>query len=114
MSQFPTFVVRHDLDGPLTPSIPFAREFDAACPGGKAHFIVFYRQSSESQPACWIMERTEDKATMASGDLDDMLALVGTEAYPYSRRATWAEDTLRLKSSIFDMDYKYGEALDSL
>ena len=90
---------------PRDPSVPDTWEFDAACPGGKAHFIVFYRQSSKDRPSCWILERTSDKAMIESGTLDEMLALL--DKYPHARRASWAEDQLRFRPAIFDMELTY-------
>jgi hypothetical protein len=87
-------------------SVPFARDFDAGCPGGKAHFIVYFRQSDEANgrpDSDWIMERTSDKAVMTCGPLEDMLLLCGTPEFPHARRATKSEDMLRFQFRIFGM-----------
>lgn len=88
-------------DDPKNPSVPYAQAFDARCPDGKPAFVVFFRQGAESKPADWVMERTSDGTVLASGSLEDILSLVGTEEYPHSRRATHAEDTLRFKAGVF-------------
>lgn len=74
---------------PKNPSVPDAREFDAACPGGKAHYIVYHHKG------LWMMERTSDGVALESGGLKEMLALVGTEKYPYSRRSTCSSSSER-------------------
>ncbi len=93
---------------PRNPSVPDAQEFDAQCPGGQPRFIVFHRQATHHRVADWVMERTSDQEVMASGTLDEMLALLGTEEYPHSRRATHAEDMLRYRPRIFDLEFQYG------
>lgn len=90
---------------PRDPSVPDTMEFDAACPGGKAQFIVFYTQKTKVRSSCWILERTSDKAMIDSGTLDAMLALL--DKYPHARRANWAEDALRFRPSIFDVELEY-------
>jgi len=88
-------------------SVPYARAFDADCPGGKAHYIVFFRQSDEAhgRPECdWVLERTSDGQIMANGTLSEMLALAGPPDYPHTRRATKAEDMLRFRFRIFEME----------
>jgi hypothetical protein len=93
-----------NTDDPKNPSVPFAQAFDQGCPGGKAHFIVYFIQGTpEREEPYWQMERTDDGEAFASGTLEAMLALVGTEAYPHSRRATWAEDMQRFRPRIFDL-----------
>jgi hypothetical protein len=89
---------------PKNPSVLDARELDAL---HAPEFIVFYRQSGEGRPeGDWIMERLSDQAVVESGTLNDMLALIGTDKYSHARRATWAEDTLRYRSRIWDLPYK--------
>jgi hypothetical protein len=71
------------------------------CP---VQFIVFYSQDDGE----WIVERTEDKVSVARGSLEDMMALVtGPNAEFPGRRAHWAEDSLRFRFAIFYLDAKY-------
>jgi hypothetical protein len=94
------------IQDPKNPSVLEAQEFDAACPGGKAHYIVFYKQGQDPRAGHWVLERTSDGAVVEQGSLRIMLELM--TRYPYSRRATWAEDTLRYRPAIFDLPFTYG------
>jgi hypothetical protein len=90
---------------PKNPSVLDARALDA---DHAPEFIVFHRQSDVKAgrlTSDWIMERVSDKAVMEHGPLVAMLALIGTEKYPNSRRSTWAEDTLRYRPASFYGDY---------
>lgn len=86
------------------PSVLDACEIDARSPGGKAEFIIFARSSNSD----WVLERTADCQVVESGTLKQMLDLIGTK-YPNARRATWAEDTLRLRPGVFFQTFKTSE-----
>lgn len=77
------FVKNEKMD-PRNPDVIQARE-------ANSEYIVYYAQ--ERGRKRWNFERVSDKAILASGSLEAMLALLNL--YPNSRRATWAEDTLR-------------------
>jgi len=71
-----------------------------------ADYIVFFRQSDAKRcrnECDWVLENTETTEIVAHGSLEEMMEL--SKTYPNSRRATWAEDTLRYKSGIFYQDY---------
>jgi hypothetical protein len=85
------------------PSVVDAMSFDAGCPGGKAHYIVYFRQGRSGSPGDWTLERTSDGAIVDHGSLEAMLRHVGYDQYPHTRRATWAEDTLRFRPRVWDL-----------
>jgi hypothetical protein len=72
------------------------------CP---VRFIVYYAQKNSKQ---WIVECTEDGSEVARGTLAEMMALVtGPDAKYPGRRAHYAEDMLRFKPTIFEMEFQY-------
>lgn len=77
------FIENEKMD-PRNPTVIEARE-------ANSEYIVYYSQ--ERGLHRWNFERVCDKAIIASGSLQSMLALL--PLYLNSRRATWAEDTLR-------------------
>lgn len=77
-------VISNEVMDPRNPDVIQARE-------ANSEYIVYYAQ--ERGLKRWNFERVSDKAIIASGCLEAMLALLNL--YPNSRRATWAEDTLR-------------------
>lgn len=69
-------------------------------------YIVYYAPESEGE---WIVERTSDKAEVARGSLQDMMALVDGDnpKFPNGRRAHLAEDLPRIKPGVFGTEYEY-------
>jgi hypothetical protein len=84
---------------PRNPSVIEARE-------ANSEYIVYNAQERNCWSR-WNFERVSDGAILASGGLQSMLALL--KLFPNSRRASWAEDTLRMKPGIFALEYNYDE-----
>src|SRR5262245_18670173 len=98
----PLHVTDEPMD-PRNPSVLDAREYPT-------DFIVYYSQSGKPE---WHLERVADGAILHRGSLEEMLDLL--PRYPNSRRASWAEDMLRWKPSIFREDCSaVFEKLDAL
>lgn len=94
------------MENSWNPSVPEAQEFDQACPGGKAHYIVYFKQDTDPTKGHWILEETATGKTTDQGSLRMMMAVA--RMTPYARRATWAEDTLRFRPKVFDLKFTYG------
>lgn len=101
-------VITNEVMDPRNPDVIQARE-------ANSEYIVYYAQ--ERGRKRWNLERVSDKAILASGSLEAMLALLNL--YPNSRRATWAEDTLRyipyfMTQEAVDSQKRIEEAFDNL
>ena len=95
------------------PSVPEAREFDEACPGGRAHYIVYFRQDKDPTVGHWILEETATGKVVDQGSLRVMLQVM--TRYPHARRATWAEDMLRFRPQFLNLPFTYaGEVVPPL
>ena len=70
-----------------------------------APYIVFFAGLGPNGDGRWVVER-HDGEVVAEGSLEAMLALV--PLFEGSRRATQAEDMLRFRPEIFDLQYTYG------
>lgn len=84
---------------PRNPSVLEARD-------ANSEYIVYYSHLRPVKPE-WHFERVCDGAILHRGTLDEMLALL--PQYPNSRRASWAEDTLRSPPGIFYETFEFPE-----
>jgi hypothetical protein len=68
--------------------------------------VVFYAQNGKAE---WVVERTSDGEEMARGSLEAMIGLIEGEHPQFlnARRAHEAEDIMRWRPKIFEMDWKY-------
>lgn len=90
---------------PWNPSVPEAQAFDVACPGGKAHFIVYFKQGGDPKVGLWVLEETATGKTIDQGSLRMMMAVA--RLTPHARRATSAEDMLRWSPKVLTVPFTY-------